>query len=267
MPRKRIPDAIPLRPSLFGYGHSTLATEWWFTPLVKEFVTQNEGLLVLYQPTNQTKRKLFILSRDPGRMQELFCQRCQIKRARDAQELASACSPDSTPQVLLACAKTYFNEVLENPALPLFALEDPHLYQQIYLAAQQAKLEDWFRYTPESQQRLFLCRSLRWLIEQSQLKLSDTPRQVVEAHEQFAQRRLSQKRLGQTIAQIEYAVKNKNIASHHTKPDSLLAAIWLSRKIIYNNPEQALSTLLFQWQRNAPSVYAEFVTHPPTLAG
>lgn len=29
MSRKRIPDAIPLRPNLFGYGHSTLATEWW----------------------------------------------------------------------------------------------------------------------------------------------------------------------------------------------------------------------------------------------
>ena len=170
-----------------------------------------------------------------------------------------ALSPDSTPTRLLELTKTCPNEVLENPVLPLFALEDPVLYQQIYLAAKQSALEAWFRYEPESRQRLFLCRSLKWLIGRSKLNLSDVLLRLVDAHEQYAQGTLPQRRLESVLNQIERKVRNKTVASHQTKPDALLASIWLMRRTIYTEPDTALEKFLKQWKQHDPEVFAEFL--------
>lgn len=60
MSRKRIPDAIPLRPNLFGYGHSTLATEWWrvlfFEHDAKPLLAYTERL-ISYATQHQTTRE------------------------------------------------------------------------------------------------------------------------------------------------------------------------------------------------------------------
>jgi hypothetical protein len=96
---------------------------------------------------------------------QLLKSRCGFQaKPQRLEDSARAASPEIHPQELLALADAYPEEVLRNPALPLFLLEDPTTHQEILLKARRAMLREELRVLPESKRSILAADFIEHLL-------------------------------------------------------------------------------------------------------
>ena len=227
-----------------------------FVPFLNQAKTRRDGLRVYYQDHRGRKRSFFLgevgLQVRGFKSWRILHDRlrhlCGATPFQDRRKKAEAQSPEITPKTMASLARAFPNEVLENPVLPLFALEDPALYREILTEANRGQITERFQRATESQRLLLLCESVQQLAARG-VALRPEYLALSETLEKFARGSISQ-------AEAE-AEQNKNRQSTYNQG----AAYALSRalELFYDHPERALSRLLDTCQKQDPHLYRDLI--------
>ena len=227
-----------------------------FAPYLDEMVPGVRGCRVYYRSRWGQKRSVvlrdFLVGKFEVKSWEILHQRlrclCGVAPAKDPKKRAEAQSPDINPEALFALAREFSEEVLTNPVLPLFALEDPSFCAELIFEAKQGRVTECFQRATERERYLLLTGSIQWLskrgvaIHQDYLGLS-------EAIAHFTEGKLSQRELEKRQEQT----RTRPTTSGETY------ALDIAIENFYHEPDRALMILSTLCLRKDPLLCRDLV--------
>jgi hypothetical protein len=227
-------------------------------------------------PTHQDHPRFYLEYQEGGAIHQFTCRpplhtytktlfqmlssRCGVLPESSPEIKALLLSPETSPEQLHKIQAPDFELILENPAMPLFSLENPALYQSLLTKAWSLKVNRWMSIASEPVQRLYGLDCLEHTIG-DKLRGADGYQQLQDVLRDirlFAQGKLSQRKLDAACTGLLQSPQMQRLDRHfiemsrakqnaeQTKtnaPDTWATPLRMSIRSLQYDPGQTLQTL------------------------